>query len=159
MSQPILSISPNDSCNNRKAVANLLPCRIHHDGPIGETESFWNPIKTDDGKHVAYFRGRKLHGMTVKLPEQYRGVVMQKSDKKTENRRPEVEEEMQEEEEEERVEVGAMDVKADFDEMVIWGHEASADAASDPYMRSIEEWLSVAGKLHAFSPPETKNSV
>lgn len=42
------------------------------------------------------------------------------------------------------VELGTMDVKAEFDEMVIWGHESSADAASDPYVRSIEEWLAAA---------------
>lgn len=43
MSQPILSINPDGSEKTAKAVANLLPCRIHHDGPIGETESFWDP--------------------------------------------------------------------------------------------------------------------
>ncbi|KAJ0354729.1 hypothetical protein COL154_011657 [Colletotrichum chrysophilum] len=119
MSQPILSIQSGDSSKS-KAVANLLPCRIHHDGPIGE------------------------------LPEQYRGLVMEKSDK-IENRQSEVEEEV--EEEEPLVEVGAMDVKAEFDEMVIWGHEASAEAASDPYVRSIEEWLTVADQVCGDSVP------
>lgn len=42
------------------------------------------------------------------------------------------------------VELSTMETKAEFDEMVIWGHEASAEAASDPYVRSIEEWLAVA---------------
>ncbi|KAI8172472.1 hypothetical protein K4K48_013229 [Colletotrichum sp. SAR 10_66] len=154
MSQPILSIQSGDSSKS-KAVANLLPCRIHHDGPIGEVDSsFWNPTKTDDGKNVAYFRGRKLHGTTVKLPEKYRGVVMEKSDK-IENRQSEVEEEV--EEEEPLVEVGAMDVKAEFDEMVIWGHEASAEAASDPYVRSIEEWLTVADQIHSYASSDNKN--
>ncbi|KAL0944610.1 ribonuclease h2 subunit c [Colletotrichum truncatum] len=155
MSKPILSLQSNQSDKGNKAVANLLPCRIHHDGPVGATEHFWNPNKADDGKHVAYFRGRKLHGTTVKLPEQYRGVVMEKSDKPTGNRRPEVEEEI--EEEEQQVETGAMDIKAEFDEIVIWGHEASADAASDPYVRSIEEWLTVAEQIHSYPPPEASN--
>ncbi|WYZ45094.1 hypothetical protein EsH8_VIII_000410 [Colletotrichum jinshuiense] len=153
MSKPILSIRSNDSNKKVKAVANLLPCRIHHDGPVGEAQSFWNPTKSDDGKPIAYFRGRKLHGTTVKLPEQYRGVVMEKSDK-FEIQRSEGEEEQ---EEGNLVELGTMEVKADFDEMVIWGHESSADAATDPYVRSIEEWLTVAEQIHSYPSPESKN--
>lgn len=44
-------------------------------------------------------------------------------------------------------EAGTMQVTADFDEMVVWGHEAVADAAGDPYVRSIEEWLQVSEKV------------
>lgn len=43
--------------------------------------------------------------------------------------------------------VGTMQVTAEFDEMVIWGHETVADAAGDPYIRSMEEWLQVAGQV------------
>lgn len=96
-----------------------------------------------DGKHVAYFRGRKLYGKTVKLPESYKGVVVEKSDK-IESRRPEEDEDM--EDAEPQPELGAMDVKAEFDEIVIWGHESTADS-SDPYVRSIEEWLAVAEQV------------
>ncbi|WQF80491.1 Putative ribonuclease H2, subunit C [Colletotrichum destructivum] len=152
MSKAILSIQSNDSGRTKKAVANLLPCRIHHDGPVGDANYFWNPDQSEEGKPVAYFRGRKLHGTTVKLPEQYRGIVMEKSDK--------VEIQQLEGEAEEAqgdlVELGTMDVKAEFDEMVIWGHESSADAASDPYVRSIEEWLAAAESIHSYPSPETK---
>ncbi|GKT47412.1 uncharacterized protein ColSpa_07593 [Colletotrichum spaethianum] len=147
MSKAILSIQSNDADKNNKAVANLLPCRIHHDGPIGDANTFWNPIQSE-----AYFRGRKLHGTTVRLPEQYRGVVMEKSDK-VETQQIEGE---GEEAEGDLVELGTMDVKAEFDEMVIWGHESSAEAASDPYVRSIEEWLTVAESIHSYPSPETK---
>ncbi|KAF6825470.1 ribonuclease H1/H2 small subunit [Colletotrichum plurivorum] len=153
MSQPIFSITSDGSEKKSKAVANLLPCRIHHDGPVGETESFWEPKTEVDGKHVAYFRGRKLHGKTVKLPENYTGVVVEKSDKKIETRRPEDDEDM--EDAEPQPELGAMDVKAEFDEIVIWGHEATADS-SDPYVRSIEEWLTVAEQIHSYPAPEAK---
>lgn len=44
-------------------------------------------------------------------------------------------------------ELGTLRVTANFDEMVVWGHEAVADAAGDPYVRSIEEWLQVADKV------------
>ncbi|KZL71602.1 ribonuclease H1/H2 small subunit [Colletotrichum tofieldiae] len=152
MSKQILSIQSNDSNKNNKAVANLLPCRIHHDGPVGDATSFWNPIQSEDGKPVAYFRGRKLHGTTVKLPEHYQGVVMEKSDK-VETQQLEGD---GEEAEGDLVELGTMDVKAEFDEMVIWGHESSAEAASDPYVRSIEEWLTVAESIHSYPSPEAK---
>ncbi|KAJ3944618.1 uncharacterized protein N0V96_006156 [Colletotrichum fioriniae] len=97
-------------------------------------------VPSSDGKTIAYFRGRKLHGTTVKLPEQYRGVVMERSEK-VETQQLEGE---GEEIEGDLVELSTMETKAEFDEMVIWGHEASAEAASDPYVRSIEEWLAVA---------------
>lgn len=43
--------------------------------------------------------------------------------------------------------VGTMQSTAEFDEMMIWSHEAIATAASDPYVRSIEEWLQTADKV------------
>ncbi|EFQ30627.1 ribonuclease H1/H2 small subunit [Colletotrichum graminicola] len=155
MSKAILSIRSNESDEKSKAVANLLPCRIHHNGPIGDANTFWNPVRSEDGNTLAYFRGRKLHGTTVKLPEQYRGVVMEKSDK-VEAQQLEVEGEG-EGAEGDLVELGTMHVKAVFDEIVIWGHESSAEAASDPYMRSIEEWLAVAESVHSYPSPEIKN--
>lgn len=30
-----------------------------------------------DGKHISYFRGRKLHGREVKMPEGYEGENLQ----------------------------------------------------------------------------------
>ena len=36
---------------------------------------------------------------------------------------------------------------AEFDEVVVWGHEAIADATGDPYVRSVEEWLTVADQV------------
>jgi hypothetical protein len=40
-----------------------------------------------------------------------------------------------------------MQITAEFDEMVVWGHESVADASSDPYVRSMEEWLQVADQV------------
>lgn len=95
----------------------------------------------EDGTNVAYFRGRKLHGKTVPLPEQCRGVVVER---KANEQQPE---QGDGDEDSAVVEVGTMQVTADFDEMVVWGHEAVADAAGDPCVRSIEEWLQVADKV------------
>jgi ribonuclease H2 subunit C len=91
--------------------------------------------------NTAYFRGRKLKGKTVTLPEEYRGVVVErKADEKQEPPIPE-------DAEEQPVEIGAMQVTAGFDEMVVWGHENVASAEADPYIRSVEEWLQVAEKV------------
>lgn len=101
-----------------------------------------------DGTKVAYFRGRKLYGKAVKLPEGYRGVVVQQGDVNIPAiQQPEVEVTDLENEGEEPVPTGTLETKAEFEEMVVWGHETVADAASDPYARSMEEWLTVADQV------------
>lgn len=47
----------------------------------------------------------------------------------------------------EEPDMGSLETKAEFDEMVVWGHEATADASADPYVRSVEEWLTVAEQV------------
>jgi ribonuclease H2 subunit C len=103
-----------------------------------------------DGTKLAYFRGRKLQGKVVKLPEDYRGIVVERvpeQDPKT------AVEEPVEDLDAEQEQIGSMQVTAEFDEMVVWGHEAVADASADPYVRSMEEWLQVADKvcMHPYS--------
>lgn len=159
MAQPILSIEEEKTKSNTKAIANLLPCRVHHDGPVDPIGAYWKlaqsegasekPLFDDDcadpsidGTNTAYFRGRKLLGKTVALPEQYRGVVVERKADKPQNVQ-----ETAENGDEQPVEISAMQVTAGFDEMVVWGHEAVANAEADPYTRSIEEWLQVAEQV------------
>lgn len=95
---------------------------------------------------MAYFRGRKLHGKELKVPEGYRGVVVDKTEP-PEPRAPRPDEpEVVDLDAEDEMPLGALDTKAEFDEMVIWGHESMADT-SDPYVRGIEEWMKVAEKV------------
>ncbi|KAK7715072.1 hypothetical protein SLS64_003769 [Diaporthe eres] len=104
----------------------------------------------ENGKRVAYFRGRKLHGKELKVPEGYRGVVVDKTEP-PEPRAPRPDEpEVVDLDAEDEIPLGALDTKAEFDEMVIWGHESMADTSSDPYVRGIEEWMKVAKKIHSF---------
>ena len=42
---------------------------------------------------------------------------------------------------------GTLDVQAEFDDMVIWEHEAAVDAAADPYVRGMKEWLVLADQV------------
>lgn len=109
---------------------------------------------------TAYLRGRKLNGKAVTLPEGYRGVVLRRED---ENRRCEQDEvdmqisgNQQEEEgkEEQGPPTGEMRVMAEFDEMVVWAHGDLPDGATDPYLRSVEEWSQFASKVCGSSDVE-----
>ncbi|KAL1869924.1 hypothetical protein Daus18300_005385 [Diaporthe australafricana] len=146
MEQPILSVGQREGPSCDKATPNVLPCRIQHDGPISSTDAYWKPSQEPDGKRVAYFRGRKLHGKALKVPEGYRGVVVDKTEApKPQAPRPD-EPEVVDLDAEDEMPLGALETKAEFDEMVIWGHESMADASSDQYVRGVEEWVAVAEK-------------
>lgn len=83
----------------------------------------------------------------MKLPEGYRGVVVEKRAPPTAAAAPEqVIIDIQQEEAEEQVPLGSLETKAWFHELVVWGHEAMADAVSDPYVR-IEEWTQLAEQV------------
>jgi ribonuclease H2 subunit C len=105
---------------------------------------------------MVYLRGRKLEGKTVKLPEQCRGVILQRKDEPScKKPLPEPDVVVIEDEEDQLPETGTMQVTAEFDEMVVWGHEAVADASSDPYVRSMEEWLQISDKV-SLSPLQVR---
>lgn len=85
------------------------------------------------------------------MPEGYRGVLVEKKDaaKPEPQRRldePEVVD-LEAEEEEDELPLGALETQAEFDEMIIWGHEAMADAVSDPYARGVEEWVQLSSQV------------
>ncbi|CAI6342107.1 unnamed protein product [Periconia digitata] len=86
----------------RKCTPHLLPLRINHNGPINNTECYFNPtsqttsVRSLDAKQEqqptpvvkeeqrdaditqhAYFRGRHLLSTPILLPENYTGAVMQ----------------------------------------------------------------------------------
>lgn len=107
--------------------------------------------RVSDGTRIAYFRGRKLHGRAVKLPDGYRGAVVEKRAPPPPAAQPEHDAtDLQQEEAEEHVPLGSLEAKAEIEELVVWGHEAMADAASDPYMR-IEEWTQMAEQVPPIS--------
>lgn len=54
--------------------------------------------------------------------------------------------------------LGTMHVVTEFDKLVVWSHDAVADASSDPYLRSVEEWFKVADSVScARLPTYAKN--
>ncbi|KAH9827952.1 ribonuclease H1 small subunit [Teratosphaeria destructans] len=153
----MLAIAPPPS-KRQKLTPNLLPCTIKHNGPIPTSKRHWCPI-TDAGNDrtlTSYFRGRKLRGRTVKLPEGYTGVVLQKTEKSLESKRttapalpvPEIEQEDEEDEYAmkdggEDEEVKLMEQQGTFDEVVCWGHEAEPED-EDEYVKGIDEWIAFA---------------
>ena len=141
---------------------NVLPCRINHNGPVDASKRYWNPTTapgnkhtemlvscTDvhaDGKTVAYFRGRKLHGKQMKVPKGYRGVVVSSTDRILPKTAPPIEDDDVVEIEEE-VDVKIMEEQSEFDHIMLWGHEALPDEIADPYIRGIEEWIALAEQV------------
>ncbi|TLD37747.1 ribonuclease H1 small subunit [Venturia nashicola] len=127
---------------------NLLPCKINHDGPVNASERYWKPETSADGSSSAYFRGRKLEGKSIKLPDGYRGAVL-----KTTNNVLPVETSQDGDEDEDEDEDVSMETKeieqlASFDEVMVWGHEATP-ASDDAYSKGLGEWVSFAEAMHS----------
>ncbi|KJR87919.1 ribonuclease H2 subunit C [Sporothrix schenckii 1099-18] len=182
MTQPILEITADSATSTpTQATPHLLPCQIHHNGPVGQVDAFWRPqekgvlstlravgflpnsapANISDGQATAYFRGRKLHGQTVTLPADYRGVVGLRRGSPREQARasntsaPEEVVDVdataaEQEAQRQRLDSGGLVVQAEFDKIVIWGHQTTADASTDPYVRSMEEWVALSEKIHSY---------
>lgn len=102
----------------------------------------------DGSSQTAYFRGRKLHGTTVNLPPDYRGIVAVTSAAPApKDGEPEVIDLEAPDSNNSGLPQGTLQTQAEFDEMVVWGHETAVDAAGDTYLRGVGEWLELAGKV------------
>ncbi|KAI1078206.1 ribonuclease H1 small subunit [Whalleya microplaca] len=148
MAPSVFTVASEESIE-KKAQVHLLPCRIDHDGNVNPIDTYWNPSEGQDQIKTAYLRGRKLHGKPVKLPDGYYGSVVEKSEPETKTPRQEEDVELQEESDD-QLETGAMQGKAAFEELMIWGHESTGDSSSDPYVRSMEEWIAFAEQIHSY---------
>ncbi|KAK1256481.1 hypothetical protein MKX07_008740 [Trichoderma sp. CBMAI-0711] len=152
--QPMLEIRTDEAAAG-KGIVNLLPCRVQHTGPTGPSSAYWNPSVDENGIRTAYLRGRRLQGKTASLPEGYRGVVLQRKDDAPEPaEQPDVVMVGGDGDEESAPSLGTMHVVTAFDKMVVWSHDAVADALSDPYLRSVEEWFKVADSIHSYEKEE-----
>jgi ribonuclease H2 subunit C len=162
----------------RAATAHLLPCRIHHDGPIALPERLWAPSglsppssssfaaaaaaaatdapeegasdqgaagtkKADDAPAVVHFRGRRLVGAEVRVPDGYRGVAMRVVESGAGGSAPE-HMQVDGDDDEDAIETGETEQVAEFERMVVWRHDVAADRTDDRYARGIEEWIGFA---------------
>ncbi|KAJ5415463.1 hypothetical protein N7465_004158 [Penicillium sp. CMV-2018d] len=144
--QPASSQSEkNDS--TPQCTPNIIPCRIHHDGPIDSLDRYWKVKDEKDNTQTAHFRGRKLRGRRVALPDGYQGVVATPTDRvlpATQRAESDGAEDVEAEPEEP---VKIMEMQSTFDEFVVWGHEA-LPAADDTFVKGVEEWLQFADAMH-----------
>ncbi|EDN98996.1 hypothetical protein SS1G_13856 [Sclerotinia sclerotiorum 1980 UF-70] len=159
----MLAIRPpskqSSSKPSKKYTPNLIPCRINHTAPTKIEKRYWEPklTKNSKGKEelVAYFRGRRLIGRKVKVPEGWRGVVLKVGEEimsrevNVEDERmgdgDEDEDEEGDKGEEKDVETKMVEEEGFFDDLTVWGHECLVDAAGDMVVRGIEEWMGWAG--------------
>lgn len=146
----MLSIHPphpiTSSTRTPNLTPNLLPCKIHHSGPIKVSKRYWSPTTNPaDQPQTSYLRGRKLRGREVKVPQGYRGYILQK-DGKTAQAAGDVEVRGEEGEEDEEAEAEAgrtMEVRGTFDSVMVWGHDMMP-ADEDEYVKGVEEWIGFA---------------
>ncbi|GLT63054.1 hypothetical protein SLA2020_356470 [Shorea laevis] len=116
-----------------------LPCAIKYDGPSSVSQYF-KPKPTGievEGLELqeAYFRGRKLQGTTIPIPQGYSGFVVGKknipkrkaSDMSGGNS-------------------NCWEVNAKFPNVTYWNHDI-VPSDDDAFLRSFH-WLSVAKVLH-----------
>ncbi|XP_022142418.1 ribonuclease H2 subunit C [Momordica charantia] len=113
-----------------------LPCTVKLDGPCSVSHYF-KPKFTGievDGLSVeeAYFRGRKLQGATISLPEGYSGFVLGRKDLG----KRKASEQSQD----------SWEVKAKFGNITYWNH-STLPSQDDMFRRSFH-WLTVAQALH-----------
>ncbi|KAI5291636.1 hypothetical protein KEM54_002566 [Ascosphaera aggregata] len=135
---------------NNTVLANILPCRIHHDGPVDISERYWQPeVNATEGCETAYFRGRRLKSRKVTLPEGYEGIVATKTDKvlRSERRRESYGEDGEKGGDEQEVEPTIITADGTFSEIMVWGHE-NIPGDDDPYVRGIQEWIAFSEKIH-----------
>ncbi|KAI1971406.1 hypothetical protein LOZ53_005327 [Ophidiomyces ophidiicola] len=135
---------------------NILPCKIHHNGPIDVSTRHWDPTADKENPQLAtsYFRGRKLRGRRVALPEGYQGVVATPTDKKLEKKAPD---DLPygssrsltggdcDDQGDDDVEPPPtiLEMRGTFNELMVWDHER-IPVADDPFVKGISEWVQFA---------------
>ncbi|KAF2672008.1 ribonuclease H1 small subunit [Microthyrium microscopicum] len=132
-----------------KVTANLLPCRINHDGEVDASDRHWQPTTETDGKDTVHYRGRKMFGKAVNLPESYEGKLLKITNEKVEERQDpmDVDEDGSEADDTEQT-FAAVEV-SQFDKMMVWSHGTVPESSEDPYVKGVEEWISMAEAIHS----------
>jgi len=138
--------------NSRSSVdCNLLPCQIKHTGAADASQKHWEVTTEENGSKTAYFRGRKLVGKDVKLPEGYSGLVIENTDEVVPSAAPVDEDENDTEKE---VETKVFNGVASFEKITIWGHESVGDEDGNGVLKGINEWMGLASKIHTYDMEE-----
>ncbi|KAI9647166.1 hypothetical protein NHQ30_003549 [Ciborinia camelliae] len=154
---------------------NLIPCRINHTAPIKIEKRYWEPkvLKNGNGKGkeelVTYFRGRRLIGRTLQVPDGWRGVVLKIGEEIMPRERESTVEggrreddgenvDEDEDEEEKEIETKIVEEEGTFENLTVWGHECLVDASGDMVVRGMEEWMAWAGAIHGCEDEPNKEN-
>ncbi|KAG9439509.1 hypothetical protein H6P81_019674 [Aristolochia fimbriata] len=116
-----------------------LPCCIRHDGEC-QVSDYFKPKKTGvvlEGLEVeeGSFRGRRLRGATVPVPDGYRGLVLERRKDMGKGKGVEASDEN-----------SSWEATAKFDNITYWNHD-SFPSQNDALMRFLH-WFPVADALH-----------
>ncbi|KAI9725224.1 MAG: hypothetical protein M1828_003405 [Chrysothrix sp. TS-e1954] len=167
----VYGIERTSSAKRRKYTPEILPLKIHHNGPVNATDRHWRSSQNSDGTRTAYFRGRELCGRSIKLPEGYRGAILRKSARTTRDAPAHTQKQQQLEKKLQQQAIGPeeyneelrslaqepdtsapdilmMDEIGTFDSLNVWVHDVPPDDAESPYQRGINEWLDLARTIH-----------
>ncbi|KAK5455904.1 hypothetical protein LTS15_005222 [Exophiala xenobiotica] len=126
--------SPTRPC---KGTTNILPCRVHHDGPIKVTKRYWSP--------------QDENGVVARSTEQYLPQPVVKGGPKFTAVDEDIE--IEEEEEEPPEPVRILETVSTFDDVIVWGHDRIPNQ-DDTFVKGIEEWISFAEAMHGTTPTE-----
>ncbi|RDW74682.1 ribonuclease H2 subunit C [Aspergillus mulundensis] len=150
------SSESKDKESTDKCIPNILPCRIHHDGAVESLNRYWTPKADpeDNNLQTAYFRGRKLRGRRVHLPEGYEGVVVTHTDREMPTT---IGSETVSAEGERDEPIKVLEKQATFGDYMVWGHEM-IPAADDSFVKGVEEWVKFAGVMHTVDGDEKKSA-
>lgn len=111
-------------------------------GGEGEGEGGDTAAVADTNNITLYestFRGRRLLGRRVPVPDGYAGHIIALT--------PDVEMEVGVEAEE-RPSRNQLVELAQFDELLVWGHDQVPEEGSDPVVKSLSEWVAFAGRVN-----------
>ncbi|KAL4998160.1 ribonuclease H2 non-catalytic subunit-domain-containing protein [Aspergillus recurvatus] len=136
-------LESKDTASSDNCTPNILPCRIHHDGPVESLNRYWTPTTDEKDVQTAYFRGRRLRGRRVQIPEGYKGVVVAYTDREM----PTATDREIVSESERNEPVKVLEKQATFGDYVVWGHEV-IPAADDSFVKGVEEWVKFAEVMH-----------
>lgn len=105
-----------------------------------------------DGKPEAYFRGRKFKGREVKVSPGYKGLIIKAEAKSRwdEQRLERMTTDLKEATETAEGDLKFLEKVGTFDEVVIWGHEATAEN-DDVFVKGLGEWLDFAQSVRRIS--------
>ncbi|KAK9493074.1 ribonuclease H2, subunit C [Lipomyces doorenjongii] len=102
--------------------------------------------------HEAYFRGRKLVGQKLVLPEGYKGLILpiapSPSDIPAQTKSYFYSEDDDEEEDEEQEQEHMWKSEAEFKELFVWNHDVIPDGISNPWIAGVNEWISFTNRIH-----------